>query len=127
MKNTNSSGGICFVKRLAIVFGGMAVAGSVYAANWQKPDPQECTLGPGAECNVERQCPADKPYIVVGGGGMPVMDPPQNSVVMTMSLPINETTWRVRWKNMSTTESAKVRAVVRIKCAASKEEAGWAQ
>lgn len=110
---------------LFLALGALTMGTPAAAASWQKPEPQECAMGPEEECNVEKKCPADMPYIVTAGGGMPVMEPPKNSVVMTMSLPTNENTWRVRWKNMSKEDSAKVRAVVRIKCAATKEEAGW--
>lgn len=44
---------------------------------------------------------------------------------MTMNLPVNENSWRVRCRNLSGEDWAKGKFVVRIKCSASAEEAGW--
>lgn len=76
-------------------------------------------------CNVEAACPDDAPFVVVGGGGFPQVEPEDNAIAMTMNLPVNEKTWRVRWRNMSGEDWAKGKFVVRIKCAASAADAGW--
>ncbi len=95
------------------------------AAQWSAPQPQQCALGPGEECNVEVTCPADRPYVVAGGGGMPKASRPDHGVAMTMNLPVSENTWRVRWKNMPGGEPVEVTVAVRVKCSDSREEAGW--
>lgn len=94
-------------------------------AQWQPPTALECTLAPGADCNVEAECPADAPYVVAGGGGMPKAEPSDHSVAMTMNLPVSENKWRVRWRNLSRDDEASIKGVVRVKCTASKSEAGW--
>jgi len=95
------------------------------AAQWCAPQPQPCALGPGDECNVEVTCPADRPYVVAGGGGMPEASRPDHGVAMTMNLPVSENTWRGRWKNMHGGEPVEVTVAVRVKCSDSREEAGW--
>lgn len=92
---------------------------------WQKPQVEQCDLGPGGECNLEVTCPSDMPYVVGGGGGMPAADPANHSVAMTMNLPVSENTWRVRWKNLSPAEGAAVKVAVRVKCSNDAAEAGW--
>ncbi len=84
---------------------------------WQKPVVKECSLEPGAQCNVEVACPASHPVAVSGGGGMPKATPPENQVAMTMNLPIASNKWRVRWKNMSAENSASVKVAVKVLCA----------
>lgn len=104
----------------------LALPGAVLAASqWSKPQPQTCSLGPGEECNVEVTCPAERPYVVAGGGGMPKASRPDHGVAMTMNLPVSENTWRVRWKNMPGGEPVEVTVAVRVKCSDSREEAGW--
>ncbi len=112
----------------------VAIAGAAFGgttspaqaqSQWQPPTALECTLGPGADCNIEAECPADAPYVVAGGGGLPKADPADHTVAMTMNLPISENKWRVRWRNMSGTDEAAIKGVVRIKCSPSKAEAGW--
>ncbi len=92
---------------------------------WQKPTAQQCDLAPGAECNLEVSCPAEMPYVAAGGGGMPAAEPANHSVAMTMNLPISKQTWRVRWKNLASDGSAKVKVAVRVKCSDNAAEAGW--
>jgi hypothetical protein len=94
-------------------------------STWQKPQVEQCELAPGGECNLEVSCPSEMPYVVGGGGGMPAADPANHSVAMTMNLPINENTWRVRWKNLASVEVAKVKVAVRVKCSDDAGEAGW--
>ena len=84
---------------------------------WQKPVVEQCSLEPGAQCNVEVACPDTHPVVRSGGGGMPEAAPPDNQVAMTMNLPIAKDKWRVRWKNMSATESATVKVAVKVLCA----------
>jgi hypothetical protein len=48
---------------------------------------------------------------------MPKSAPPSNQVAMTMNLPIASDKWRVRWKNMSTTDSATAKVAVKVLCA----------
>lgn len=91
---------------------------------WQPPVVQQCTLGPGEDCNVEASCPAELPWIVAGGGGMPKA-PTDHRVAMTMNLPISKNAWRVRWRNMAETGSAEVKVAVRIKCSDDAAAAGW--
>jgi len=83
---------------------------------WQSPAAQECDLAPGGECNVEVTCPADRPILLAGGGGMPAAEPQNHAVAITMSLPISNNTWRVRWKNLSADVTAKVKVAVRVLC-----------
>ncbi len=92
---------------------------------WQKPEVKQCDMGPGDECNLEVTCPADKPYVSSGGGGMPSAEPKVNSVGITMNLPVSENTWRVRWKNLSPDQSAQAKVAVRVKCSDDAAEAGW--
>jgi len=116
--------------KLFIVIAGIAawftVATDAAAESaWQKPAVQECTLPPNGECNVEVTCPADKPFVAAGGGGMPAAEPPNHAVAMTMNLPISENAWRVRWRNLSSDMAAKIKVAVRAKCSDDKAEAGW--
>lgn len=92
---------------------------------WQKPTVVECNMGPGADCNVEVSCPADMPYLVVGGGGIPKIEPAGHSIAMTMNLPIKKDTWRVRWRNLSADQTATGKFAVRVKCSDTAAEAGW--
>lgn len=92
-------------------------------SKWQAPTVQECNLEGGADCNVEATCPAELPFVVTGGGGMPEA-PDNHRVAMTMNLPVAQDTWRVRWRNMRKNETT-IKVAVRIKCASSAAEAGW--
>jgi hypothetical protein len=94
------------------------------ASSWQPPVVQECSLAPGSDCNVEASCPADMPFIVTGGGGMPMAQPDDHGVAMTMNLPVSNGTWRVRWRNVGDAD-ASIKVAVRIKCASDAAEAGW--
>lgn len=105
-------------------FSCLMVAGVLFSAasvsaeqTWQKPTVQECDLAPGAQCNVEVTCPDSHPQVLSGGGGMPKAVPENNQVAMTMNLPIAANKWRVRWKNMSATDSATVKVAVKVLCA----------
>lgn len=91
---------------------------------WQKPVVRDCALAPSGECNLEAGCPADMPFVVTGGGGMPAAEPADHAVAMTMNLPISEQTWRVRWRNMSSSAAAKVKVAVRVRCSDDAAEAG---
>lgn len=106
---------------VAVGWAGMAAA----EPGWQKPVVAECALAPAADCNVEATCPADAPYVVTGGGGMPKADPQDHAVGITMNLPVSEGVWRVRWRNLSADTPANVKVAVRVNCAATAEEAGW--
>lgn len=110
---------------LTMLLAGTAAAPASAATAWQKPTVQECTLGPGAECNVEATCPAAMPYVAAGGGGIPKIAPADNQVAMTMNLPVKEGTWRVRWRNLSADQTVTGKFAVRIKCSDSAAEAGW--
>ncbi len=103
---------ILFIASIGLFFAGPALAAQV----WQKPVVKECGLEPGAQCNVEVTCPASHPVVISGGGGMPKATPPENQVAMTMNLPIASDKWRVRWKNMSSTDSASVKVAVKVLC-----------
>ncbi|PKQ12522.1 MAG: hypothetical protein CVT70_09260 [Alphaproteobacteria bacterium HGW-Alphaproteobacteria-1] len=92
---------------------------------WQAPMVQECILAPGAECNVEAECPADMPYVSAGGGGMPMAEPADHAIAMTMNLPVTESKWRVRWRNLHPTAEAQMKGAVRIQCGSDKAAAGW--
>ncbi|MDX1711541.1 MAG: hypothetical protein R3316_10455 [Rhodovibrionaceae bacterium] len=92
---------------------------------WQAPLVKDCELAPSGECNVEATCPADMPFAAAGGGGMPAAAPDDHAVAMTMNLPVAKDTWRVRWRNLSKTDPAKVKVAVRVKCSDSPAEAGW--
>ena len=105
--------GPVFILVGALLLATPARAGQV----WQEPVVKECSLEPGADCNVEVACPETHPIAVSGGGGMPASAPPDNQVAMTMNLPIASDTWRVRWKNMSTTQSATAKVAVKVLCA----------
>lgn len=114
----------------AITFGltGMALLSHHPAAAisaWQKPTALQCDMAPGADCNLEVSCPADMPFVTTGGGGIPAIEPADHSVAMTMNLPIKEDTWRVRWRNLSSDQTAKAKVVVRVKCSDNAAEAGW--
>jgi len=103
---------------LFIAVGALLLATPALAGQaWQKPVVKECSLEPGAQCNVEVTCPKTHPVVVSGGGGMPKSAPPSNQVAMTMNLPIASDKWRVRWKNMSTTDSATAKVAVKVLCA----------
>ncbi len=104
---------ILFIVVGALLFSTPAFAGQA----WQKPVVKECALKPGAQCNVEVTCPKTHPIAVSGGGGMPKSAPPSNQVAMTMNLPIASDKWRVRWKNMSATDSATAKVAVKVLCA----------
>jgi len=94
-------------------------------SSWQEPTVKICNLGPSVDCNIEAKCPADMPYIVTGAGGLPMTDPSNHSLAMTMNSPTRKDTWRVRWRNLSSDQTVKVKALVRIKCSDSATEAGW--
>ena len=96
------------------LFCGLAI--SAQAQVWQKPVVKNCELKAGEQCNVEAVCPNSHPIAISGGGGMPKAMPANNQVAMTMNLPVASNTWRVRWKNLSTTESAKIKVVVKVLC-----------
>ena len=103
---------------LLIPVGALLLATPAFAAQeWQKPVVKECSLEPGARCNVEVACPNTHPVVLSGGGGMPEAAPPDNQVAMTMNLPVAKDKWRVRWKNMSATESATAKVAVKVLCA----------
>ncbi|RMH47506.1 MAG: hypothetical protein D6688_03505, partial [Alphaproteobacteria bacterium] len=109
----------------ALLVLGLSATTALAGAKWQKPVAKECDLEPGGVCNVEATCPADAPFVAAGGGGFPQVAPKDNAIAMTMNLPINEKTWRVRWRNLSAEDWGKGKFVVRIKCAATAEDAGW--
>ncbi len=94
-------------------------------SSWQKPVVQACALAPSADCNVEVACPANMPFVAAGAGGIPAADPADHAVAMTMNLPIAKDKWRVRWRNLSTAASAKIKVAVRVKCSDDAAEAGW--
>jgi len=99
---------------------GMILFGTLglFAQNqvWQKPVVKKCELSPGAQCNVEAICPKSHPIAISGGGGMPKAMPENNQVAMTMNLPVSLDTWRVRWKNLSNTNNAKIKVAVKVLC-----------
>ena len=109
------------------ILGAIAIpVGAAFAKSaWQKPTVVECKLEPGADCNVEVSCPADMPYLMVGGGGIRKIEPAGHTVAMTMNLPIKKNTWRVRWRNLSADKAAAGKFAVRVKCSDSAAEAGW--
>lgn len=113
--------GVATVASLLLALPATAVA----AGRWSPPFAQTCALGPGDECNVEVTCPAERPWIVAGGGGMPKASRADHSVAMTMNLPISEHSWRVRWRNMPGGEPVEVTVAVRVRCSDDREEAGW--
>lgn len=92
---------------------------------WIKPAVKECTLKAGQECNIDKKCPAELPFIVNGGGGMPKVSSQDHSVAMTMNLAISKDTWRIRYKNLAGGPEVKVKMAARIKCADNAKEAGW--
>lgn len=102
-----------------------AVNTALAKSQWQKPVVMECVLAPSGDCNVEAECPAEAPFVVAGGGGMPKAMPENHAVGMTMNLPISNNKWRVRWRNMSAGDEASIKVAVRIKCSDSESEAGW--
>jgi hypothetical protein len=104
---------------------GAGASAAVAKSAWQDPVVKSCVLAPSADCNVEAQCPANMPYVVSGGGGMPSAEPTDHAVAMTMNLPVAQDTWRVRWRNLSGDEAAKVKVAVRIRCSDTAAEAGW--
>lgn len=110
---------------LLIASAGLASTTAHASSKWQKPTLTDCELGPGQVCNVEVACPAEAPFVAAGGGGFPKAEPKDNSVAMTMNLPISNGQWRVRWRNLSGTQSAKIKTAVRVKCSDRAEEAGW--
>ena len=86
---------------------------------------EQCTLAPGADCNVEATCPAEMPYVVAGGGGIPAIEPADHRVAMTMNLPVTQGSWRVRWRNLSDEQAVTGKFAVRVKCSDTAAEAGW--
>ncbi len=94
-------------------------------AKWQKPVAQDCSLKGGEKCNVEFKCPAETPFVVSGGGGMPQVDRKDHQVTMTMNLPVDSNTWRVRYRKLSSGPDTNFKMVVRVRCSGSAKEAGW--
>lgn len=112
-----------FAGAAALLFLPAYTGTAIASSSWQPPVVQECEMSPGSDCNVEAACPADMPFIVTGGGGIP-MAPEDHSVAMTMNLPVSNGTWRVRWRNVGSGDAA-IKVAVRIKCASEAAEAGW--
>ncbi len=94
-------------------------------AKWQKPVAQDCSLKGGEECNVEFKCPTETPFVVSGGGGMPQVDRKDHQVTMTMNLPVDSNTWRVRYRNLPGGPDTNIKMLVRVRCSDSNKEAGW--
>jgi hypothetical protein len=114
--------------RLQLIILGAALglpAPALAETKWQAPTAQECSLAPGADCNIEAECPADMPYVTAGGGGMPMAEPADHAIAMTMNLPVGEGKWRVRWRNLHPSAEAKMKGAVRIQCSSDKAAAGW--
>ena len=103
----------------------MAAGAAQAGQKWIKPEVKECTLKAGEECNIDKKCPADMPFVVNGGGGMPKVSSQDHSVAMTMNLAVAKDTWRIRYKNLAGGAEVTVKMAARIKCADNAEEAGW--
>jgi len=74
---------------------------------------------PAAPGNTVSQGSLAPPISLPGEpAGMPAAEPANHAVAITMSLPVSDDTWRVRWKNLSPTDAAKVKVAVRVLCGA---------
>lgn len=67
-------------------------------------------------------CPADRPYILSGGGGIPKVSDTAHSLAMTMNVAISPNVWRVRWRNMGT---KKIDTTVMIRVLCTKDGDAW--
>ena len=110
------------MKRLGIlaILSVAAMAGAPDTAQakerWQKPVVKECSLGANEWCGEDVACPAELPFAVAGGGGMPKASRPDHSVAMTMNVAISENVWRVRWQNLAGGVPTDVKVMIRVKC-----------
>ncbi|RDD60761.1 hypothetical protein [Ferruginivarius sediminum] len=91
---------------------------------WIKPHIEACTLERGDTCGADVKCPDNAPYAVNGGGGMPMADPADHRVAMTMNLPVSANHWRVRWRNLGGKET-KVKVAIRVLC--SDDGSAWGE
>lgn len=115
-----------------LLIGGAAVLalttmqGTAHAKEkWQKPVIKECSLGANDWCGEDVTCPADMPFVVAGGGGMPKASRPDHSVAMTMNVAIAKNVWRVRWQNLGNGAPTDVKVMIRVKC--SDDGSAWGE
>jgi len=50
-----------------------------------------------------------------GGGGFPQVSDENHRIAMTMNLPVNSNTWRVRWRNFGD-KKVELTGVIRVLC-----------
>lgn len=102
---------------LLLAFGFAMLVGNVADAKerWIKPTVIECSMEVGDICGADVSCPEDLPWIVNGGGGMPMASAENHQVGITMNLPISEHGWRVRWRNLGG-PAVKVKVAIHALC-----------
>ena len=109
--------------RVLMVAAAGALAGVLLAAEetqakeqWQPPHIEECSLAENEHCGADVQCPAELPYVLAGGGGMPKVSRNDHRIAMTMNVAISENAWRVRWQNLAGGQPTDVKVMIRVLC-----------
>ena len=89
---------------------------------WLAPQKKQCTLKPGEDCGMDVKCPADTPFAMSGGGGVPKVSDKNHRLAMTMNVAISPNAWRVRWRNFGD-KALDVTVMIRARC--SSDGAAW--
>jgi len=82
---------------------------------WQPPKKFQCSVEPDKDCGMDVKCPAEMPWVLSGGGGLPKVSDPAHRLALTMNVAISPNAWRVRWRNLGD-RKLEVTAMVRVLC-----------
>ena len=89
---------------------------------WQPPQKKQCSLEPNQDCGMDVKCPAKRPWVLAGGGGLPKVSDPAHHLAITMNVAISPNAWRVRWRNMGD-KKLDVTVMIRVLC--TKDDDAW--
>jgi hypothetical protein len=76
------------------------------ASRWGEPVLRQCLLLPGEGCQLDLACPAERPFVVAGGGGLLRSDRPEQPVALTENRALSEALWRVGFRRLVFGDSA---------------------
>jgi len=108
---------------LAAAMGVFIMAATAQAGEkWLAPHKETCSLAPGQDCGADVKCPADRPFALSGGGGIPKVSDANHRLAMTMNVAISQNAWRVRWRNMG---DKKIDVTVMIRALCTDDGRAW--